>query len=46
MEMNETEKKEELIKEFVKGKKIKKVTVTKALKEARKKVHKEVYGDD
>jgi len=46
MQMNESDRKFELIKEFAKGKRIDRASVTKALKDARKKVHEDVYGDD
>lgn len=46
MQMDESERKFELIKGFTKDKKIDAPSVNKALKDARRKAHKEVYGDD
>ncbi|MCU0800119.1 MAG: ribbon-helix-helix domain-containing protein [Candidatus Thermoplasmatota archaeon] len=46
MQMNESERRFELIKDFAKGKKIPRGAVNRSLKGARRKVHREVYGDD
>ena len=46
MEMNAKERDFELIREFAKEKRIDKNTVTKTLRSARKRIHREVYGDD
>lgn len=46
MQMNESERRFELIKDFAKGKDISRGAVTNSLKGSRRKVHKEVYGDD